>query len=29
MSGSDILDSKVDVYALADVAEVIVRGFVL
>ena len=29
MSGSDILDSKADVYALADAAEVIVWGFVL
>jgi len=27
MSGSDILDSKADVYALADVAEVIVQGY--
>ena len=27
MSGLDILDSKVDVYALADAAEVIVQGY--
>ena len=27
MSGSDILDSKADVYALADAAEVIVQGY--
>ena len=27
MSGSDILDSKADIYALADAAEVIVQGY--